>query len=123
MPEESTLSATEVERLEDMGLVYRYPDGKTYSRPDAEELAARLVLVGILDTLLGPSTKNSPLEFMKASLITAEIGDNRNASAFDRMFGRWKDESAAKLVRSGKANDAMQRQIRLNAETLRTLPK
>lgn len=113
----------DIERLGQMGLLYRCRDGKSYERPTDAEIEARQKLVEILDSELGPSSPNSPLEFAKATIVREAIGDNLNASRFDKMFGRWKSESAEQLVATGRARDEMLRQIHRKADYLRGLPK
>jgi hypothetical protein len=105
-----------------MGLMYKSRDGVTIERPSDSELVARQKLVDILDAELGPSSPDTPLEFAKANLIRTLIGDNINASAFDRVFHRWKSESAERVIERGQAWEAMLRQIRRNADHLRNLP-
>jgi len=117
------IPGADIQRLGQMGLIYRYPDGRTYERPTDAELVARQKLVDILDAELGPSAPMTPLEFAKGAIISETIGDNRNASRFDKIFGRWKSESAEQLVASGRAHEEIIRQIRRRAEFLRDLPK
>jgi hypothetical protein len=105
-----------------MGMIYGSRDGVTNDWPTDAELVARQKLIDILDAELGPSSPNTPLEFAKATIVRELIGDNLNASAFDRMFHRWKSESAERLIESGRAREEILRRIRRKADHLRTLP-
>jgi hypothetical protein len=106
------LPMPDIDRLEVLGLTGRYPDGKTFQRVDEVELACRQSLLDILDSELGPSERNSAKEFQKSGLIQMAIGSNRHRSNLEAVMGTLKSESAADLVRSGRAKAVLLRLIK-----------
>ena len=113
------------ERLSGIGLLSQWFDANNFQQASAPELNAREVLLSYLDTTLGESEPNTPLEFAKAALIRDAIGDNRNRSAFAQLFGLKKAESAEQIVLKGPnaVVESMEKAIRNNAALLKSLPQ